>query len=878
MSRGLTIRRARLVGLGVLLYGLMVWECSCVTVGRGTEAGRDFFISYTQADRAWAEWMAWVLEEDQHSVLIQAWDFVPGSNWVQGMRAGVSGSVRTIAVLSEDYLASAYGTAEWQAAWRNDPLGAKRKLLMVRVKPCDRSDLLAGVVSVDLFGISEAEARARLRRMVSAAVTGRAKPAKSPAFPGLGRAIPVQPQFPGALPRVWKVPARNPNFTGRGADLAALATALAAGPTVTVKAVRGMGGVGKTQLAAEFAYGHAADYDLVYWLAAEQVASIPDQFTALAAQLGLDPVPEPEGLQAQVHDQLRHVPGWLLIFDNADSVDDLRPWLPGGPMPPGGHGHVIVTTRRGGFAALGEVMDLDVITPEDALALLRTRVPGLDEATGNELAEEFGCLPLALEQAAAYLDRTGLPAGDYLRLLRRRAADLYARGQVSGRADKIATLWDLSLERIAAEDPAATQLLDLFAYLAPERIPLALFTAHPDLLPEPLATTAADELAFTDALGVLVDFSLIKRTEAGLQIHRLLQGALRARRASQPSPPTGVDGWVLAPIPATNRGANPLGVVLGSLRADAPKTIEDAPQNWPQWAMLLTHVLAATGHLEQTPRPQTAAGPDAAWLLDRAAAYLRVHARLQEARPQAERALAIAETVYGPDHPDVGIVLKTLAGILRDLGLLSQARPLAERALAIDEAAYGPDHPTVATDLNTLAQILRDLGLPGQARPLAERALAIDEATYGPDHSEVGMRLNNLAMILRDLGLLSQARPLAERALAIDEAAYGPDHPTVATVLNNLAMMLRDLGLPGQARPLAERALAIDEATYGPDHPTVATVLNNLAMMLRDLGPLGQARPLAERALAIAEAAYGPDHPTVAAIRGNLALILHGLE
>jgi len=507
-----------------------------VTVGRAAEAGREFFISYTQADRAWAEWMAWVLEEDGYTVLIQAWDFVPGSNWIQGMRAGVSGAVRTIAVLSDDYLASEYGTAEWEAAWARDPRGAARKLLTVRVKPCHRPDFLAGVVGVDLFGISEGEARARLRAMISSAVTGRAKPAEAPDFPGGERAMPRQPQFPGALPRVWKVPARNPNFTGRGDDLAVLAAALASGPTVTVQAVLGMGGVGKTQLAAEFAYAHAADYDLVYWIDAEQAASIPDQFTALAGQLGLAPAPDPGRLQAQVHDRLRTVAGWLLIFDNANNADDLRLWLPGGPMPPGIPGHVIITTRRGGFTALGAVMDLDVIEPRAALALLRTQVPGLDEETGRDLAEELGRLPLALEQAGAYLGQTGMPTEDYLRLLRQRAADLYARGKVSGRTDTLATLWDLSFERIAADNTAALQLLGLCAYLAPERIPLDLFTAHSALLPEPLAVTAADELAFNDAIGILVDYSLIKRTAAGLQVHRLIQGALRARHAGQPPP------------------------------------------------------------------------------------------------------------------------------------------------------------------------------------------------------------------------------------------------------------------------------------------------------------------------------------------------------
>jgi hypothetical protein len=514
-----------------------------LTVGMGdSQAGWDFFVSYTQADRAWAEWTAWVLEEDGHRVLFQAWDFVAGDNWVQRMRQGVSGAERTIAVLSPDYLESEFGTAEWEAAWRADPLGAKRKLLTVQVRECAWPELLAPVVGVKLFGISEAEARARLRTMVAGVLTGRAKPGTAPPFPGTGRAIPDRPLFPAALPRVWKVPARNPNFTGRGDDLAALATALASGPTVTVHAVHGMGGVGKTQLATQFAWDHATDYDLVYWLAAEEPAALPDQFTALATQLGLEPVSDPDGLQAQVHQQLREVPGWLLIFDNADDADDIQPWIPAVPMVPGTRAHAIITTRRGGFDALGEVMDLDVVNLAEALALLRTRVPDLPEDTGTELARELGFLPLALEQAGAYIRRSQKPAADYLRQLHERAEEMYRLGKVGGRDVTIATLWDISLERVSQENQAAAQLLDLCAYLAPERIPLDLFSGHPGLLPEPLAAAAANELAFDEAIAILVDYSLLNRTEAGLQLHRLLQGALRARHRRQPPLPAAPGG------------------------------------------------------------------------------------------------------------------------------------------------------------------------------------------------------------------------------------------------------------------------------------------------------------------------------------------------
>src|SRR5262249_1611097 len=159
---------------------------------------------------------------------------------------------------------------------------------------------------------------------------------------------------------------------------------------------------------------HASEYDLVWWVAAEEPALIPDQFAALAARLGLEPAVDPAALRALVHDRLRALPGWLLIFGNADRVEDARPWLPAYALPPGGPGHVIVSTRRGGFATMGRVLNLDVIGLPAALRMLRARVPGLDKGTGEQIAEELGRLPLALEQAAAWLDHSQMPSQEYL--------------------------------------------------------------------------------------------------------------------------------------------------------------------------------------------------------------------------------------------------------------------------------------------------------------------------------------------------------------------------------------------------------------------------------------------------------------------------------
>ena len=449
-------------------------------------SGWDFFISYTQADRAWAEWIAWVLEEDGHHILVQAWESGPGSDRVQDLRTGTRDAARTIAVLSRDYLTSVYGGAEWHAAWDGDPEGVGRKLLAVRVADCDGLDpgTLPSAGRADLFGLSEGTAMTRLRLMASAAIAGRPRPQAPPrpsgppthpGFPGPARATPRAARFPGKLPRV----------------------------------------------------------------------------------------------------------------------------------------------------------------------------AGLDRDTGEAIAEQLDRLPLALEQAAAWLDRSRMPGLEYLDLLRRRHAESGASARTSDRGGPIATLWDISADRVGAESHAAVQLLSVCAYLASEPVPLDLFTAHAELLPEPLSSSAADPLAFADVLAVLTGYALATTGPAGLQLHDLVRAAVRAH---------------------DNRSPDPLALALWLLRVDAPAEIHGSPGSWPRWAALVPHVLAATSHAGWQLDPT--ALEDTAWLLDRAAAYLHVQGRLPEAKALHERALLLDEAIYGPDHPAVAMRLDALAQILRDLGQL----------------------------------------------------------------------------------------------------------------------------------------------------------------------------------------------------------------
>jgi tetratricopeptide (TPR) repeat protein len=362
------------------------------------------------------------------------------------------------------------------------------------------------------------------------------------------------------------------------------------------------------------------------------------------------------------------------------------------------------------------------------------------------------------------------------------------------RHGKIASLWDSRVDRLHGQDRAAAQLLALCAYLAPEPVPLDLFSAHPGLLPEPLSSAAADPLALNGAVAILAGCQLADRAPGGLQVHRPVQAAVRAREPS-PGQVPGQPGW-----PA----GGPLAAALTLLCAGVPVRTTAVPQAWPRWAALLPHVLAVNEHLAGAAAPGRATMGEAAWLLDGAGIYLRAQGRLADAKPLLERALAISEASQGPAHPAVASRLNNLALILRDLGQPGQARPLLERALAITEDHYGPDHPAVATDLNNLAAVMQALGRYEEALPRQERALAIDEASYGSGHPEVATDLNNLAVILQVLGQPGTARPLLERALAITEDSYGLCHPAVTTALTNLVAIQPGRGRPGTRRPPGE--------------------------------------------------------------------------
>ena len=809
------------------------------------------FISYTGADTAWAEWIAWQLEAAGHEVTVQAWDFRPGENFVVQMRRALDAAERTLAVVSAAYLESVYGSDEWTAAFVHDRPHSM-SLLVIRVEAVPLPRLLQPWIYVDLVGL---DAKAAAQELLQGLKQGRRKPAQPPAFPPAAR-LPARPSFPGRGPAVSNLPPRNPTFTGREALLARLRQQLTAGDggasrpvAVLAGVLYGLGGVGKTQLALEYAHRYAADYGLVWWIPSENALTIPATLARLAPELGLASQADQEELATAVLDVLRVRDRWLLVFDNAEQPHDLTRWQPGGSG-----GRVLVTSRNPAWGAFAQPIRVDVLDRAEAVALLLRRTPHQDHVSADELAEQLGDLALALEQAAAYLEQTGMPLTAYLAAYRRRRGELLAKGRPIAYQGQVDTTWQLSTDRLAETSPAGLELLRLCAFLASEAIPLKLFTAAPERLPPALATVTAEdgEAGVQEAAGACYRYSLVARDQVGIQVHRLVQQVVRAQLAEQ-------DHQVLITTAVE---------LLAS--AFPPVSKLGDPAHWRRCAQLLPHMLAAADHAQSGGLASAAT----ASLLQRAGTYLWYRADYPAALGPLERALILQEATLGPGHPEVGVTLDRLGILLRDQGDLAGARTHLERALAITETALGPDHPDVGRSLRSLGRLLRDQNDLAGARAYLERALILQETALGPNHPAVAGSLRSLGILLRFQGDLAGARAYLERALILQETALGPDHPEVGATLTGLGSSLREQGDLAGARTYLERALVITEGALGPDHPEIGDIHRGLGRVLREEGDLATARTHLERAVAIGEAALGPHHPSVGFTLLHLGLIL----
>jgi tetratricopeptide (TPR) repeat protein len=785
----------------------------------------DFFLSRRGSVAAIAQEVADVLKESGYEVVVQDYDIQIGESWVLAIHECIKSSRDLIILFTGDYEKSQYTREEFASFWKkqaDEP--EKHRIIVLRCEDVQPEGLLSHNVFQDLVGVRDAEERKR--RIIAAAKRRSAAPP-----------LPPRP-FIGVPPRVA-------SFTGRVDELdrldailmqdkAAAVTQVAVGRA----AVQGMGGVGKTSLAVEYAHRFRGLYAGVCWCPSETRTGLLSALSIVAVNLGASTTEEADvekAAKAALRRLAEQRATWLLVYDNVPTPDAI------GDLLPSAGARVLITSRFSDWSELADEVALDVLPLAEAVALLEGRAGRKDAVGAKTLAEALGCLPLALDHAAAYCKRVQMRFAEYAT----KASSLMdAAPRGAGYPRSVAATFDLAITEAVAQCPAAEGLMAYFARCAPERIPMMLIEG-----------AVEDEAERLEALAALAEVSLVKHDpfEDGtpaVMVHRLVQIAGRAR-----SEPNG-------------SAQDAVGRLIARLVAVYPEEAYRDPGSWPLCAQLTPHLLAQDYPDDLA---EAAGWPD---LLNRAARYFHRRVAYSQAAQLFSDALAIRERALGPEHPATAASLHNLARLLHDQGDLAAARPLFERALAIDEKALGPEHPNTASGLHSLAQLLRDQGDLAAARPLVERALAITEKTSGPEHPDTATVLDNLARLLHDQGDLAAARPLVERALAISEQALGREHPYTALYLNNLAALLQHQGDLAAARPLYERALASFEKTLGPEHPDTGMGLHNLANLVQEQADLDGAERLYERALAIWEKALGSAHPSTNRTRCHLARLL----
>jgi len=825
-------------------------------------SSRDFFISYISADRLWAEWIAWHLEQEGYLVDFQIQDFRPGQSFAQSIQAAIKSASHTIAVLSPDYLDILEKHVEWSSILRPDPTNEQGILLPVQVREC-RNQLRASlpfITYIDLVGQNEEEARKSLLTGINRI---RSKPLASTKHPDVvAHSVVEQPRFPASLPAIWNVPPHNPFFTDRKETLQHLHSSFAALNTQEIthpQAISGLGGIGKTQIAIEYAHRNSSDYGAVLWASADSRDTFITSCLNIAQLLDLPKknVQDHAEIVSALRNWLQDHIDWLLILDNADDPYIVRDFLPSTAK-----GHVLITTRAQAMGRIARGIVIDKMTPKEGalFLLLRAGMLGLGDAFDDNdsnfqsalrIAQIMDGLPLALDQAGAYIEETGCGLDDYLTLYETHHRNLLQlRGRlIFDHPEPVATTWELSFKQVQQANPAAAKLLRLYAFLSPDEIPEEIITeGAADLDPE-FETFTSNPLTINDAIAELRKYSLVRRHPENktLSMHRLVQVALIDTMKED-----AVQQWAERAVHLINR---------------AFPSIEF--ENWTRCDRMLPHALCCAYWIDRF----HLTFHEGARLLNQTGYYLSARARYSEAEPLLQRALAISEQQLGPLHPDTATSLNNLASLYQQQGKFTEAEPLLQRALAITEQQLGPLHFATATSLNNLASLYQDQGRLAEAEPLLQRALDIAEQQLGPLHPDTAQRLNNLASLYRLQGQLAEAEPLLQRAVDIDEHQLGPLHPDTATSLSNLALLHQDQGRLAEAEPLLQRALAIDERIYGPSHPEVATDLSNLALLYQDQGRFTEVESLLQRALTIDEYTYGKSHPEVATDLNNLALL-----
>jgi tetratricopeptide (TPR) repeat protein len=637
------------------------------------------------------------------------------------------------------------------------------------------------------------------------------------------------------------LPERPGLFVGRTAELARLDAALAGPGGVVVQALHGLGGIGKSTLAARWAVRHAARHALTWWIVADAPAEIDAGLADLARALqpALADVLTAEALRDRAVQWLASHQGWLMVLDNVSDPADIAPLLAQVPT-----GRYLITSRRAtSWHNLAQTVHLDVLGPAEALDLL-TRVlapAGQHDPDGAmELCAELGFLPLAVEQAGAYIAEAGITPRKYLALLRDYPAEMYGATSEGGDAERtIGRIWHVTLDRLA-DEPLAGQILRLLAWYAPDAIPRTLL----DGLAEPPRLISA--------IGRLAAYSMLIANPEEITVHRLVQAVARTPElGNEHRAPDAVDT-------ARERATAQLATALPN----------DDPAHWPTWRTLLSHIGALASHASPETDSETSVD-----VFQGAGIFVLGQGQVAQATEYLQRARTSAERVLGSDHLGTFAARHNLAAAYVKAGAQSRAIPILEQCLADRQRVLGNNDPDVMTAHSSLAWALVEAGHLSRAIPMLEQGLADRQRVLGNDDPHVMTSRNNLARAYQNAKDLDRAIALFEQNLAELERVLGNEHPRTLTASNNLAAAYMDAGDLGRAIPILEKTLANQQRVLGSDHPDALDCRNDLARAYQSAGDLDRAIPLTKQTLADRQRVLGDDHPAVMTSRNNLARV-----